>query len=156
MIKICESCHKKFEARAAEVNRGNAKFCSRACLGYFSFHANREPLQPNAECAFCKRKFRCGDYRKGMSKTGLLFCSRQCKDKAQRLESGVLVPAHYGTGYSYREVAFRNLPRKCGRCGFNEHPKILQVHHKDRDKKNFQISNLEVICPNCHSLEHKS
>lgn len=42
----------------------------------------------------------------------------------------------------------------CNRCGYDEHPRILGVHHIDRNKKNNDLSNLEVLCPNCHSLEH--
>jgi 5-methylcytosine-specific restriction endonuclease McrA len=42
---------------------------------------------------------------------------------------------------------------KCERC---RHPvyQILQVHHKDRDRGNNDLSNLELICPNCHYEEH--
>jgi len=28
----------------------------------------------------------------------------------------------------------------------------LELHHKDGDRKNNQISNLELLCPNCHAL----
>jgi 5-methylcytosine-specific restriction endonuclease McrA len=42
----------------------------------------------------------------------------------------------------------------CNRCGFDAHPEILTVHHKDRDRSNNLTDNLEVLCPNCHALEH--
>jgi len=42
---------------------------------------------------------------------------------------------------------------KCERCGYNK-SKILQVHHKDRNPKNNDFKNLEIICPNCHSEDH--
>lgn len=48
----------------------------------------------------------------------------------------------------------RNLIILCNRCGYNKEPKILGVHHKDRDRNNNDLINLEVLCPNCHSLEH--
>lgn len=46
---------------------------------------------------------------------------------------------------------------KCERCGWGEiHPITglvpLQVHHKDGDCDNNLIDNLELLCPNCHSL----
>lgn len=31
---------------------------------------------------------------------------------------------------------------------------ILKVHHKDRNRKNSLPDNLEILCPNCHDLEH--
>jgi hypothetical protein len=48
----------------------------------------------------------------------------------------------------------RNLINQCNRCSYNKEPRILGVHHKDRNRDNNNISNLEVLCPNCHSLEH--
>lgn len=45
------------------------------------------------------------------------------------------------------------MMKSCIRCGLDE-SKILEVHHKDRDRTNNELENLEVICPNCHKLEH--
>ena len=42
----------------------------------------------------------------------------------------------------------------CENCGFNAVPEILGIHHKDKDRTNNDISNLAVLCPNCHSIEH--
>ena len=28
------------------------------------------------------------------------------------------------------------------------------LHHKDRDRHNNDISNLEILCSNCHAIEH--
>jgi predicted restriction endonuclease len=46
---------------------------------------------------------------------------------------------------------------KCSKCGWNEiHPVtgniVLIVHHKDGDYRNSQKDNLDVLCPNHHSL----
>jgi 5-methylcytosine-specific restriction endonuclease McrA len=43
---------------------------------------------------------------------------------------------------------------ECVRCGYNQQPAILVLHHEDRNRENNQLSNLEVLCPNCHALEH--
>jgi 5-methylcytosine-specific restriction endonuclease McrA len=32
---------------------------------------------------------------------------------------------------------------------------IPQMHHKNRDTKNNDPSNLQLLCPNCHSRKHK-
>jgi predicted HNH restriction endonuclease len=48
----------------------------------------------------------------------------------------------------------KDMIKICNRYGYNSEPKILGVHHKDRNRHNNDISNLEVLCPNCHSLEH--
>lgn len=43
--------------------------------------------------------------------------------------------------------------RVCERCGYNKY-EILQVHHKDKNRDNNELNNLELICPNCHYEEH--
>lgn len=42
---------------------------------------------------------------------------------------------------------------KCSCCGLTEwlnHPIPLELHHKDGNKNNNSIENLELRCPNCH------
>lgn len=68
------------------------------------------------------------------------YCSRKCKDLSQ------------ATGY--RLLAFKTYGEVCNRCGFNN-VKALEVHHIDRDRTNNLIDNLEVLCCNCHSIEHR-
>lgn len=41
----------------------------------------------------------------------------------------------------------------CERCSFAD-TRVLVIHHKDRNPKNNHVSNLEVLCPNCHAIEH--
>lgn len=49
---------------------------------------------------------------------------------------------------------------KCQQCGvshwgLNEERKLLslELHHKDNDRTNSLISNLELLCPNCHRMK---
>lgn len=144
----CEVCGK--ECWVPKHVLGVKRFCSKACMN--------QPHRVAVECAFCKKSFTKPVGRLGRgSKSGLQFCSRECKDAAQRIDSGfdVLHPPHYGTGSSsYREIAFRNHPKQCQRCGFDEVPEVLQVHHVDRDRNNNDPRNLRVLCPTCHEVEH--
>lgn len=42
---------------------------------------------------------------------------------------------------------------KCSCCGLSQwlgHPIPLELHHKDGNKDNNELSNLELRCPNCH------
>lgn len=44
---------------------------------------------------------------------------------------------------------------KCEECGLTDWlgRKIsLQLHHKDGDRLNNTLANLQILCPNCHSL----
>jgi len=42
---------------------------------------------------------------------------------------------------------------KCKKCGKT---KNLNIHHKDRNRKNNNINNLEVLCSMCHAHLHKN
>ena len=44
---------------------------------------------------------------------------------------------------------------KCENCGNSEwcgEPIKLEVHHIDGDRTNNNIENLQLLCPNCHSI----
>lgn len=45
---------------------------------------------------------------------------------------------------------------KCELCGFTEwlgQPIPLELHHEDRNHYNNDLSNLKILCPNCHALQ---
>jgi predicted HNH restriction endonuclease len=53
---------------------------------------------------------------------------------------------HYkGYQKSLHKVVFDKHYGKKNRKG-------LEIHHKDGNNSNNELSNLEIICPNCHSL----
>ncbi len=60
---------------------------------------------------------------------------------------------------------------KCQRCGFDKHIAALEFHHQDPSQKEFQLAaggttsweklkeeakKCEMICSNCHQIEHAS
>lgn len=146
----CKYCEQSFETRNSDINRGFGKFCSIKCGLKFRYKSNQIP---NTTCAYCDKLFyRPSSHKKGRSKSGLYFCCRTHKDLAQRIGGlSVIQPRHYGSGY--KSWARRELGNACVRCGYTEFP-ILEIHHIDRDRTNNKIENLELLCPNCHSIEH--
>ena len=154
IIKLCLQCNNEFPARSTDLKRGLVKFCSRkCCFDYRRIHPFLKPKLPNRTCAFCGLTF----YRaKLQSKSGLTFCCREHKDLAQR-HGGIkeIQPAHY-QGKSYRDLALRTLPLCCNRCSYDTHQAALVVHHKDYDRSNNLLENLEILCANCHAIEHWS
>lgn len=101
-------------------------------------------------CPICKKDFRrTKSSLKG--KSDFYFCSRECKDIAARIGSGIEIqPDFYGTGLNYRIKAFRLLEHKCEVCGWDEDERILEVHHIDENRENNEILNLKILCPTCH------
>jgi hypothetical protein len=119
-----------------------------------------KPNKIQLTCAYCEASFLRTPSKIKNSKSGLTFCSRKCKDSAQQIDNvefDSIKPSHYGTGLgksTYRRIALKHLPNNCNHCGYNKHIQILAVHHKDRNHLNNDISNLELLCHNCHAEEH--
>ena len=62
---------------------------------------------------------------------------------------------HYTTGITcYRQFAFDAYPPECNRCKKTNCK--LEVHHKDENRDNNLVSNLEILCLSCHKRHHKS
>jgi len=153
----CLQCQKECWVENREINRGFGKFCSRTCSSQHRI-ANLTPPEPNVKCALCDKAFYKNLSKQADSKSGLYFCCREHKDAAQRI-GGIreIMPSHYGTTINnYRDIVFNihKKEKKCERCKYDEHEAAIVVHHIDRDRSNNDISNLEVLCANCHAIEH--
>ena len=64
----------------------------------------------------------------------------------------------YKTGIGwYRDLVLENKPHICERCSdtidFTNSYKWC-VHHKDHNRTNNTLENLELLCKRCHQLEH--
>jgi hypothetical protein len=143
----CLQCGKKFKSRAGSNEKKRAKFCGTDCSS--KSQRNRVKLK----CATCGKKFEKKASWLRKSKSGLFFCDKECKRKAQLLSSGITAihPEHYGKSkLNYRKLAFENYKHKCAVCGWDEDERILQVHHIDGDRKNNNLRNLIILCPTCH------
>lgn len=136
---ICKVCGEGMYRRPSELEKRSAVFCSQVCYGKF-----QRKLTP---CTVCRKPIRAGLNKK--------TCSRACANKNRKGIS-------YNTGRlrdkvkSYRSLKFRLIANRgsaCERCNYDKE-KILQVHHKNRDRNNNELSNLELLCPNCHCEEH--
>lgn len=134
----CRTCNKKIYRRPSQIKNGNV-FCSMECYGK---NCRRE-----IPCLVCKKPILSGLNKK--------TCSRKCSNI---FRSGI----SYKTGRPKDKVnGLKALKRRiigkrgglCERCKYNKY-KILQVHHKNRNRNDNSDSNLEILCPNCHYEEH--
>lgn len=63
----------------------------------------------------------------------------------------------YGLSRHIRRYMLEINDFKCELCGWGETNHFtnkipLEIHHKDGDYRNNSKENLQVLCPNCHSL----
>lgn len=152
--KPCLQCGEVFQASLKEHRRGNAKYCSPRCSQISKI--GKRPREPNVTCAWCKTQFYRNESHKVNSKSGLFFCCRQCKDRAQTLDGlKEIHPPLYNNGLaSYRKTALRIYRPRCMICGYDRCTGALEAHHLDRDRSNNKPKNLSILCANCHAEVH--
>jgi hypothetical protein len=101
---------------------------------------------------FCKT---CGAESKVSHQKMNVYCSIACTAEGKLLESierakqGLVKERH-----TLRKVLSKLNGYTCDVCGISEHngkPIILQVDHTDGNAGDNSLSNLRLICPNCHS-----
>jgi len=93
------------------------------------------------------------------------YCSSRCGSRHRdriyinrwqnKLETGYTSPGRLKN--CVRRYILAKYNYACARCGWNErHPvdnlPCVQIDHKDGNILNCYEENLEVLCPNCHSL----
>jgi hypothetical protein len=133
-----------------KINSGELVCCSEKCRSYIA------GKYTTITCSMCGKEKERKISSLSVSKHGVYFCSRVCKDKGQRVENGItkIHPPHYSDGYSdYQERAFREYGKYCKDCGETAEF-LLCVHHKDGNRKNGEVENLEVLCYNHHAIRH--
>lgn len=108
------------------------------------------------------------------------FCSRTCKNKdrwlnerRRRLAAGNPIGSHGGnhgrtdwnthlrtTGIGFFQKTLRleaKARRFCERCSLDldgATSKAWCAHHRDHDRTNNVLANIELLCKRCHQLEH--
>lgn len=93
------------------------------------------------------------------------YCSQKCqrdfqyKSYIERWKNGYEngIVGEYGISSNIRRYLLEKYDNKCCKCGWGEMNKFtgkfpLEVHHVDGDYTNNLEENLELLCPNCHSL----
>lgn len=137
---ICDVCGKKIYRRPCEIARKKrGLFCNQICYG----KAQRKEIP----CIICGKLILASAHKK--------TCSRACANKNRAVVS-------YNTGrrrdkvHTQKQLKIRLLEirgNQCEQCEFSIY-QILHVHHIDRNRTNNDLSNLELLCPNCHAKEH--
>jgi hypothetical protein len=143
----CLICGKGFCTRLDQPR----KYCSKNC----QFVGQRR--QQDFRCAFCGTHFQRKVSTRACSRSGFHFCSRNCKDEAQRI-GGIeeIMPPHFGTGDGsdrYRDL-FNHEGLVCARCHYHEFSCGIDIHHRDGNKGNNRRENLVPLCSPCHRALH--
>lgn len=118
-------------------------------ISHFTVNGIAPAKQIEKQCLCCGISF----LTEKRSTREQVVCSRACSNTYFR--SGKNNGNFIDSPNNYRNKAFKHYLPICVRCGV-DNILALEVHHKDRDRSNNDLSNLEIICANCHTIEHKT
>lgn len=149
----CLSCGKEF-LRLKKMKKCKNSFCSRDCYIRYS---SKENKTRNERCFFC------GSFLKNKKSR---FCSHRCHSEYKKAKNIKDWKDGNKNGYRgkiilissfVRDYLFSKYKNKCMKCGWSEINQTtgkvpLQVHHVNGDAKDCKEENLELLCPNCHSI----
>ena len=111
---------------------------------------------------------KCGNILKG--RTGKRFCNEKCRNRYHslnnRIKKGLIKRPGVGSGGNqlgsnnhqykdgigcFRKIAFAYYDNVCNRC---KTMKDLVVHHRNENRHDNTIENLEILCKKCHQNHH--
>lgn len=147
----CKICNKQFYAKPRHIKIGWGKYCSNKCK--FKSQKNGTLV----ECNNCDKRLyrRPKDFLK--SRSALFFCNRSCHAswRNKNIRIGENHPNWITGSSTYRNLLLKNTKRlTCSKCNFSD-LRVLIVHHRDSNRANNKLDNLELLCRNCHYLRHE-
>ncbi|WP_213997081.1 HNH endonuclease signature motif containing protein [Tepidanaerobacter syntrophicus] len=137
--KVCLECGKQFLVRKCYVKRGQGKFCSISCATTYRNRHNNPSKRPEVKVKISKNHADVSGPNNPMyGKTG--------EDAPGWIDGRNAI-----NGDIWRKIALINKPPICEICGAEIKGRRLNVHHKDKDRSNNNIANLQIVCVECHN-----
>jgi hypothetical protein len=135
----CDYCHKIIHRKISLVLKRKRHFCNKECLSL----GRRASLV----CEVCNTPF---SRPLSGKKTKRVFCSKSCSNGRKKTKG-----TNYSSAAALRTAYLKHdLLISYNRCGWDSIPHILQTHHIDGNRSHNTMDNIEVLCPNCHAIEH--
>ncbi|MEG1726259.1 MAG: HNH endonuclease, partial [Anaerovoracaceae bacterium] len=104
----------------------------------------------------CGTKWRNLNNNPMKNKDNIEKMKKSLSETRKSMTEGTYTPNLTKERRDYRSIAFANKEHKCEICGEKNYG-VLEVHHKDMNRDNNNISNLMIVCSKCHHLEiHKT
>ena len=152
---ICGNCGNKFKSLKNE----NRKYCSKSCSAIVNnklFHKRIKTNERKRKEYHARKKNNCLNCNKI---TTNIFCSQICQHEYKRneifkkIENGDTSFSHK----QYKAYLIYKYGEKCMKCGWSEINPLtnkipIELEHKDGNSENHNLNNLELLCPNHHSL----
>lgn len=165
--KFCIVCGK-------ELKSSQSKFCGHSCSASYN-NKKRVPLNVNKNLNATRKQIQNKENRakeiyclycgKKLINQQKLFCNNKCQldyryaEYIKKWKNGENsgLKGQYSLSRHIRRFLLEKTGCKCEKCGWGEtnpHTNTipLEIHHIDGDYTNNREENLQILCPNCHSL----
>lgn len=123
-------------------------------------------------CSFCGKEIKRKNYYDKYLTVSCLDCRSISRSERNRKQQEVIhlsfieewklgnksgMKGKTSTSAHIKKYLFRRCNSACEKCGWNKINEAtgrvpLEINHKDGNFRNNKEENLELICPNCHSL----
>ena len=151
----CDHCQKEIDRKPSYIQmnlkKGHKNYCDRKC----QYEAQNKQISCN--CAYCNAPLNKMPCEIKNSKSGRVFCNKSCACSYNNIEYRTQEnnPNWIDGTSKYVDLAFSYYEPECVICNYNN-KHALQVHHLDKVRTNNELSNLMILCANCHSLVHRA
>lgn len=150
VLKICkyDNCKKEFYTIYAIK-----LFCNRKCSSKYHQESSRKDIDRKLSCPLCAGP-------KAAKAITCKYCE-PIRKRDSKIASWVSGEWFGGSenllSKTIRKYLLEEANYACSKCGFDKmHPDdgrtVLEINHIDGNGGNHRPENLEVLCPNCHSL----
>lgn len=159
--KYCLYCGNKLD-----FEKRFGKFCSSSCSASYNNRkrSNNNTIDSSTGTFITIQRNYCQNCNKEISIVNK-FCSIECdheykyRDYITKWKAGEVdgQKGEYSVSNYIKRYLIKKYNNQCQICGWNEVNKYtnkipLEVHHIDGNYKNNSEDNLQLLCPNCHSL----
>lgn len=156
---ICKNCGKPILPKEGQKisNVKQKQFCSSSCAA--TYNNKKYPKRKKEKIYYCKN---CGKELNNRQKS---YCNSECQSIYQynvyikRWKDGIEngLKGKYQLSNHIKKYIYDKFDNKCCVCGWHETNKFtgkvpLEIHHIDGNYENNSEDNLQLLCPNCHSL----
>jgi hypothetical protein len=153
--KPCTVCGKQFSYHAyiSAEKKQPRKTCSKTCQ--YSIVSKALYNRVKRQCKWCKKPY------STIACQNKTFCSRECQIQFMKSLTGDKNPAWKPINEKASYRTLKTTIRKrlitsettCYDCG--KKSLLFEIHHVDKNRKNNNLSNLVVLCLDCHANRHR-
>lgn len=149
---LCRKCLK-----IIPYKKRKNKYCNQSCSALFNNYLRSQIYT----CSICSKKYKKANKKQKVcsSSCWLIVCKNNLKDEYAKFKTdpkfGTLANGNLKT--HIRDKLINERGNKCEKCKWAEINPVtnkipLQINHINGKPYDHRIDNLEVLCPNCHSL----